>query len=103
MPCECVVSGWSLWPECLLNYDSKSFEQVRTRFIINYPPPSNTHGVLCPELTETRSYSILYNLTWVTSSCGLAVPHMTRAQNVVKDTNTDMCTAKSHLETIPSM
>ena len=73
--CECVVSGWSLWSECLLNYDSKSFEQVRTRVIINYPPSSYTHGVPCPELTETRSCSVLYNLTWVTSSWSSCTPY----------------------------
>jgi len=75
IPCECEISEWSSWSECLLNYDSKRFEQVRTRVILTYPPSSYVHGVLCPELTDTRLCSVSYNLTWVTSGWSSCSPY----------------------------
>ena len=64
MPCECVVSEWSLWSECLFNYDSRRFEEIRTRIIESHPSSSY---LPCPQLQEIRTCSIMYNLSWVTS------------------------------------
>jgi len=75
MSCKCVVSQWSSWSQCLFNHDSKSFEQIRTRAIVHYPPSLYGHGVLCPNLTDTRLCSVSHNLTWVTSGWSSCTPY----------------------------
>ena len=71
VPCDCTVSEWSPWSDCKLNFDTITYQQLRTRIIVTYPSEtrySNLYLTACPPLQETRPCRELNcNLTYEVS------------------------------------
>ena len=76
VPCDCKVSKWSAWSECKLNYDTMTYQQIRTRIIVKYPSHSNAYLSSCPSLQDTRPCSwgncnLTYEVSGWSADCDL--------------------------------
>ena len=73
VPCDCIVSEWSSWSKCELNYDTAMYQQIRTRVNVNYLP--RIHSARCPTLQETRpckeDCNFTYEVSGWSNSCKL--------------------------------
>ena len=74
--CDCKVSEWSSWSECILDYDTMTYQQTRTRIIVKYPSHSYMNPTGCPTLQETRQCSwedcnLKYEVSGWSAGCDL--------------------------------